>query len=64
MVDFLLGLFLQGDVPAGARGRLLDYLSRAPARRYPVYWTADDAANHRLRAVAHLVLTLPEFQLD
>ncbi|MBX9628806.1 MAG: DUF1800 domain-containing protein [Gemmataceae bacterium] len=64
VVDFLLGVFLQGDVPAESRSRLLDYLGRAKATAYPVYWTADDRANHRLRAAAHLVLTLPEFQLD
>jgi uncharacterized protein (DUF1800 family) len=64
VVDFLLGVFLQNDVPADARGKLLDYLSSAKTTKVPVYWTADDVANHRLRAVAHLVLTLPEFQLD
>ena len=64
VVDFLLGVFLQNDVPAAARGKLLDYLAAAKATKVPVYWTADDVANHRLRAVAHLVLTLPEFQLD
>ncbi len=63
-VDFLLGLFLQGDVPAETRAGLVDYLAGARKATVPPYWTPDDAANHRLRAVAHLVLTLPEFQLD
>jgi uncharacterized protein (DUF1800 family) len=63
-VRFLLDVFLQGDVPDAARDKLLDYLKAAKATRYPGYWTADDAANHRLRAAAHLVLTLPEFQLN
>ena len=53
----------QGDVPEATRDKLLDYLKKAKDVKYPVYWTADDIANHRLRAVAHLVLTLPEFQL-
>lgn len=64
VVDCLLGLFLQGDVPAASRAKLLDYLAKSKATKYPTYWTADDAANHRLRAAAHLVLTLPEFQLN
>ncbi len=64
VVDFLLTVFLQNDVPAGAREKLLGYLSGARKAKYPVYWTADDAANHRLRTAAHLTLTLPEFQLD
>jgi hypothetical protein len=63
-IDFLLGVFLQGDVPAAARGKLLDYLKTARSVKYPAYWSANDAAGHRLRAVAHLVLTLPEFQLN
>jgi uncharacterized protein (DUF1800 family) len=63
IVDFLLGVFLQGDVPAESRSKLLDYLKQAKATKFPVYWAPDDVTNHRVRAVAHLVLTLPEFQL-
>jgi uncharacterized protein (DUF1800 family) len=63
-VDFLLGVFLQGDVPPAARQKLLDYLAAAKGVTYPAYWSADDRAGHRLRAVTHLVLTLPEFQLN
>ena len=62
-VDFLLGLFLQSDIPAAARDKLLDYLKTAKDVKYPAYWSADDIANHRTRAVTHLVLTLPEYQL-
>ena len=63
-VDFLLGVFLQRDVPAEARTALLEYLARAKTTKYPAFWTSDDVANHRLRTVAHLTLTLPEFQLN
>ena len=64
VVDFLLGIFLQSDAPAESRARLLDYLKQAKATKFPVYWTSDDKSNHRYRAVAHLVLTIPEFQLN
>jgi hypothetical protein len=64
LVDFLLGLFLQGDAPAATRDKLLDYLKTAKGAKYPAYWSADDVANHRTRAVTHLVLTLPEYQLS
>ena len=63
-VQFLLGVFLQGDVPAESRAKLLDYLKQARTVKFPPYWTQDDKTNHRYRAVAHLVLTLPEFQLS
>ncbi len=64
LVDFFLNLFLQGDVPAASRERLLEYAKRSRKRAMPVYWTEEDAADHRVRALCHLVLTLPEFQLD
>ena len=55
---------LQNDVPADARAKLLDYMGQSRAQKYPAFWSGDDKANHRLRTVAHLTLTLPEFQLD
>jgi uncharacterized protein (DUF1800 family) len=63
IVDFFLELFLQGDVPAASRTQLLNYLQQAHNQTVPVYWTAQDAADQRIRAVCHLVLCLPEFQL-
>jgi hypothetical protein len=56
-------LFLQGDLPAATRDRLSRF-SNGEDRAYPVYWTAEDAADHRTRSLCHLVLCLPEFQLD
>ena len=64
VVDFFLRLFLQGDVAAEARNKLLDYEAHARKQSVPVYWSEQDAADHRLRTLCHLVLTLPEFQLD
>jgi uncharacterized protein (DUF1800 family) len=63
-VRFLLDVFLQGDVPPDAAAGLRDYLAGAKTARYPSFWTTDDTANHRLRTAAHLILTLPEFQLN
>ena len=63
LVDFFLRVFLQGDVPDGV-AQAPPRLRRPRARQdVPVYWTADDAADHRVRTLCHLVLTLPEFQL-
>ena len=62
-VDFFLRLFLQGDVPAETRQRLLDYAASAERQTYPVFWTPEDAAAQRVRALCHLVLCVPEFQL-
>jgi len=63
-IDFLLRVFLQSDVLTAARDRLVQYAQEADRQAYPVFWTADDAANHRMRTLCHLVLCLPEFQLD
>lgn len=63
VVDFFVRLFLQGDVPGPSRQRLSDYLGRSKQQSVPVFWTAADAADHRVRTLCYLVLTLPEFQL-
>jgi len=63
-VDFFLRLFLQGDVPTESRQKLLDYAARSRKSGVPAYWTTEDAAAHRVRSLCHLVLSLPEFQLD
>jgi hypothetical protein len=63
-VDFFLTVFLQNDVPAESRTKLLDHLAASKRMTYPPFWSATDVAQHRLRTLAHLTLTLPEFQLD
>ena len=64
LVDFFLRLFLQSDVPTETRTHLLDYQERSHKLPAPVYWTEQDTADHRVRTLCHLVLSLPEFQLD
>jgi uncharacterized protein (DUF1800 family) len=64
VLDFFLQLFLQSDVPEESRQKLFDYQQQSTKQNYPVYWTKEDAADHRVRALCHLVLTLPEFQLE
>jgi uncharacterized protein (DUF1800 family) len=64
VVAFFVNLFVQGDLPPDSHARLLDYLRKARSQGYPVYWTEQDVAEHRVRAVCHLLLTQPEFQLD
>jgi uncharacterized protein (DUF1800 family) len=63
LLDFFLNLFLQGEVPDGSRQRLREYLTRSQTQKTPVFWTKADAADHRVRTLSYLVLTLPEFQL-
>ncbi|HWY85840.1 MAG TPA: DUF1800 domain-containing protein, partial [Gemmataceae bacterium] len=63
-VDFFVRLFLQGDVADSARERLTGYLQTASSQSYPFFWTPEEADDQRVRALCHLVLCLPEFQLD
>jgi uncharacterized protein (DUF1800 family) len=63
ILGYFLRLFLQGDLPEGSRQRLNDYLARSAHQSVPAYWTETDAAEHRVRTLCYLVLTLPEFQL-
>ena len=62
-VSFFLDVFLQGDVAPDARTKLLDYLAKSKTAKYPPFWSAEEVQQHRMRTVAHLTLTLPEFQL-
>jgi uncharacterized protein (DUF1800 family) len=64
LVDFFVQLFLDGEVPPESRAELVHYVERARKEKVPVYWTEKDAADHRVRTLCHLVLTLPEFQLS
>jgi uncharacterized protein (DUF1800 family) len=64
VVDFFLGLFLQGDVAPEVRSQLVQYQQKSRQQNVPVFWTEQDAADHRIRTLCHLVLALPEIQLS
>src|SRR5438132_919408 len=64
VIDFFLRLFLQSDVPAAGREPIVAYARQSRNQPVPVYWTTSDAAEQRVRALCHMVLTMPEFQLD
>jgi uncharacterized protein (DUF1800 family) len=61
---FFLQLFLQGDVPEETRTRIFDYAKTAKTQKLPSYWTKQDIAEHRVISLCHLVMTMPEYQLD
>jgi uncharacterized protein (DUF1800 family) len=63
-IDFFLKIFLQSDTPAEARMHLQDYAAKAKTVKYPPFWSAEDVSNHRIRSLARLTLTLPEYQLN
>jgi uncharacterized protein (DUF1800 family) len=62
--EFFLKLFLQGDVPEETRKRIFDYAKTASKQKLPAYWTQQDVSEHRVISLCHLVMTLPEYQLD
>jgi uncharacterized protein (DUF1800 family) len=60
---FFLQLMLQGDVPEETRKKVIDYATNN-MQKVPSYWTEQDAAEHRVFSLCHLVMTLPEYQLS
>ena len=64
LVDFFVKLFLQGGIPRETVTKLTEYVGSTKKQTYPVYWSEQDVAEHRVLSVCHLVLTLPEFQLS
>ncbi len=63
-IPFLLELFLQGDASPDAQAEIEAYVKNSQSTNYPPFWSAEDRAQHRLRALTHLTLTIPEFQLN
>jgi uncharacterized protein (DUF1800 family) len=64
IVGFFVQLFLQGDLSPESRGSLNEYMKKTRSTPYPVYWSKNDVSEHRVRALCHLVMAQPEFQLD
>jgi hypothetical protein len=55
VVDFLLDLFLQGDVPPPARAKLVAFVGDGKPK--------DKALDRRVREAAHTIMCMPEYQL-
>jgi hypothetical protein len=55
VVDFLTDLFLQGDVPAPARAKLVAFVGEGKPK--------DKALDRRAREAAHTIMCMPEYQL-
>jgi len=62
--NFLEQLLLQGDIPAETRARIDERRSALRKQKYPAYWTPAFVADYQVRALCHLILTLPEYQLS
>ena len=62
--DFFLQLLLQGDVATDVRQRVVDYAKKSREQKLPKFWTRQDVEEHRVISLCHLVMTLPEYQLD
>jgi hypothetical protein len=60
---FLLDVFLQDDVPPATQSSVTAAFAAA-GKAKPPHWAAADGHAHAVRSVAHLILTLPEFQLN
>jgi hypothetical protein len=55
VLDVLIDVLLQGDLPHSARAELAAYLSDGRA--------VNEALDRRVRETAHAIMTMPEYQL-
>ena len=62
--SFFLDLFLQGRVPAEARGRIQEYAGNVTKQKMPRFWSEEEVVEQQAISLCHLVMTLPEYQLD
>lgn len=63
VLQFLVDLFLQGQVPDATRSQLSNRLKQLEQQKYPPYWSKEFVQEYQIRSLCHLVMTLPEFQL-
>lgn len=63
ILDLFLTIFLDNNLPAASRERLLKYQLEPASKNRPVYWSEEDAENQKIRSLCHLVFMQPEFQL-
>ncbi|HQR06426.1 MAG TPA: DUF1800 domain-containing protein [Gemmatales bacterium] len=61
--QFLADLFLQGDIPTTTHSKFVARCTQLKQQKYAAYWSQDFIKDYQTRAIAHLILTLPEFQL-
>ncbi|MCX7666553.1 MAG: DUF1800 domain-containing protein, partial [Gemmataceae bacterium] len=62
MVNFFVDLFLQGDIPEEARDRITDYAKNAHQKG--LYSNETERNTQKAIGVAHLIMSLPEYQLS
>jgi uncharacterized protein (DUF1800 family) len=55
IVEYLVDLFLQGDVPASLRAKLIAFVADGQPK--------ENAARRRIREAAHAIMCMPEYQL-
>jgi len=63
VLDHFATLFLDGQLPAEAREKFLDYMNRdSKNERKPFKLTAE-SINSKVRGLMHMMMTMPEYQL-
>jgi uncharacterized protein (DUF1800 family) len=63
-VDLFLEVFLQKEIPTQTRDKLLDFAAHSNPKSFPSYWSEERKSEHKAISLCHMILTLPEWQLD
>ena len=63
IVDHFLGILVDGDVPPQVRYSLYDFMNRADRGSDPFVLTPAKI-NEKVRGLVHLILSLPEYQMN
>ncbi|MBX9770750.1 MAG: hypothetical protein K2X29_05235, partial [Candidatus Obscuribacterales bacterium] len=63
VVDYFLGLLVEGDVPPQCRKRLIAYVSTDLTGKIVPALTDDRTLDAKLRGLVHLIMTSPSYQL-
>jgi uncharacterized protein (DUF1800 family) len=64
MLDFFVELFLQNDLAQETTERLNQFRDDLSKQTYPAHWSEARQREHAAISLCHVVLTVPEYQLD
>ena len=63
LIDHFAAVLLDGELPADAREKFLDYMNRDSKNATKQFKMSADMINTKVRGVLHMMMTMPEYQL-
>jgi uncharacterized protein (DUF1800 family) len=63
VIDYFARVFLDGNLPPDARGKLLAFLNQDAKGQYKSFALSHETINTKVRGLVHMMVSTPEYQL-